>query len=62
MFEKTKIGKNSIPTNAKLGCIPPQAITRQPIELESCSNPLKIGKVLQFAMNEIILDFDVVFY
>jgi len=61
MAEKAKIGKNSTPANAKLGFIPPQAMTRQPIELESCSNPLRIGKVLQFAMKEIILDLDVDF-
>jgi len=34
------------PQNANLGSIPPQAIIRQPIELESCSNALKMGKVL----------------
>jgi len=44
--EKTKIGKNSTPGNANLGCMAPQAITRQPIELESCSNSLKMGKGL----------------
>jgi len=44
MAQKQKIGKNSTPTNASLGCIPPQAITHQPIELEGCSNPLKMGK------------------
>jgi len=42
MAEKTKIGKNSNPANANLGCVLSQAITCQPIELESCSNPLKI--------------------
>jgi len=36
MAEKTKIDKNSILANANLGCIPPYAITRQRIELESC--------------------------
>ena len=50
MAEKTKIGKNSTPANANLGCIPPQTITRQPIELDSCSNPVKMGKVLYFSM------------
>jgi len=30
MAEKTKIGKNSTPANANLGCIPSQTITRQP--------------------------------
>jgi len=39
MAEKTKIGKNSSPANAKLGCVSSQVITHQPIELESCSNP-----------------------
>jgi len=46
MAQKPKIGKNSTPKNTNLGCIPPQAITRQLIELGSCSNPLKVGKVL----------------
>jgi len=46
MAQKPKIDNNSIPTNANLGCIPPQASTHQPIELESCSNPVKILKVL----------------
>ena len=40
MTQKPKIGKNS------LGRIPPQAITRQAIELESCSSTLKMWKVL----------------
>jgi len=46
MAVKPKIGKNSTPTNANMGCIPPQAITHQLIELDSCSNPVKMGKVL----------------
>jgi len=33
--------------------IPWQAPTNQPIELENCSNPLKMGKVLQFSMKKI---------
>jgi len=44
--QKPKIGKSFTPTNAYLGCIPLQALSRQPIELESCSNPLKMGESL----------------
>jgi len=35
MTEKTKIGKNSIPANANLGCVTALARTQQLIELES---------------------------
>jgi len=44
-----KLVKISTPTNANLGYITPilyLAITRQQLELESCSSPLQIGKVL----------------
>ena len=40
------------PTNTNLGCIPPKAITQQPIELESWSNPLKMRKVFLVAMKK----------
>jgi len=46
MTQKTKIGKNSIPTNANPGYFLSMAITRRPVELESCSNPLEMRKVL----------------
>jgi len=38
MAEKTKIVKKFTPTNANAGYIILMAITRQQIELESCSN------------------------
>jgi len=44
MTVKKKIAKTSTPANANLGCIPPPAITCQPIQLESCSKPLKMGE------------------
>jgi len=46
---KQKLVKISVPTNANLGWITPMfymAITRQQLELESCSNLLWMGKVL----------------
>jgi len=46
MVQKLKIGKNFTTTNANLGCILPIAITHQLIELENCSNPLKMGESL----------------
>ena len=46
MAKKIEIGKNATPTNANPGCITPVAITRRQVELESCSNPLKMRKVL----------------
>jgi len=46
MVEKTKIVKKCTPTNAKAGYIILMAITRQKIELESCSNNLKTGKIM----------------
>jgi len=41
MAQKPNIGENSTPTNANPGDITPMAITRQPIVLESCSNPVR---------------------
>jgi len=49
MDKKHKLVKISAPTNPNLGCNTPffyMANTRQRIELESCSNPLWIGKDL----------------
>jgi len=46
MVQKPKIGKNSTHTNADPWCTIPMVITRQPIEPESCSNPLKTREVL----------------
>jgi len=45
MAVKPKIGKNSTPTNANMGCIPPQAITHQLIERE-LFKPCKDGESL----------------
>jgi len=42
MAHKPKIDQNFALSKANLGGISPQAITRRQIELESCSNPLKI--------------------
>jgi len=42
MAHKPKIDQNFAPSKATQGCISPQAITRRQIELESCSNSLKI--------------------
>jgi len=42
---KPKIDQNFAPSKVTLGGISPQAITRCQIELESCSNPLKLVKV-----------------
>jgi len=44
------------------GVFYPVAITCQLIALGSCPNPVKMGKILWFAMKKIILDLDVVFY
>jgi len=41
MAHKPKIDQNFAPSKVTLGGIPSQALTRRPIELESCSNPLK---------------------
>jgi len=46
MAQKPKIGKNPIPINSNLGCILSIAETCQPIELKSCSSPIKMRKVL----------------
>jgi len=46
LAQKTKICKQCTRTNANTECILLMAVTRQPIELECCSNPLKMGKVL----------------
>jgi len=46
MAQKPKIGKKSSPTNADPAYIIAMAINRQQYELESCSNPLKMEKVL----------------
>jgi len=46
MVQKTKIGKNSTRTKGNHGYFWPMAIIRQQIEQETCSNPLKMGKVL----------------
>jgi len=64
MAQKTKIGKNYTPTNANPGYIIPMAITHQQIELESCLNPLKMRKVLLFAIKKIVsvLDFGIFVY
>jgi len=42
MAHKPKIDQNFAPSKVTLGDIPPEAITRRQIELESCSNHLKI--------------------
>jgi len=41
MAHKPKIDQNCALSKVTLGGIPPHAITRRQIELESCSNPLK---------------------
>ena len=41
MAHKPKIDQNFAPSKTTLGDISPQAITCRPIELGSCSNPLK---------------------
>jgi len=41
MAHKPKIDQHFAPSKVTLGGIPPQAITRCHIELESCSNPPK---------------------
>jgi len=41
MAHKPKIDQNFAPSKVTLVGIPPQAITRRQIELESCSHPLK---------------------
>jgi len=43
MTQKTKIGKDSTPTNADPGYIIPLVMTRQQNELETCSNLLKLA-------------------
>jgi len=45
-----------------MGSFEPRVITRQQIELETCSNPLKMGKVLQFSRKKIVSVLDVVFF
>jgi len=42
---KPKIDQNFAPSKVTFGGISPQAITRRQIELESCSNPLKLMKL-----------------
>jgi len=44
MAQKQKLGKYSSHTNGNLGHFWPNAITRQPMELEVCSRPLWMGK------------------
>jgi len=46
MAQNTKIRYDSSPTNANPGSFLVKAIASQKIERESCSNPLKMGKVL----------------
>jgi len=46
MARKPKIVGNATPTNANPGYITPVAITHPQVVLESCSSPLKMGKVL----------------
>ena len=49
MAQNQNIGRNSIPINVDPRYILPilyMAITSHQIELENCSNPLKMGKVL----------------
>jgi len=41
LAHKPKIDQNFPRSKVTLAGIPPQAITRRQIELESCSNPLK---------------------
>jgi len=41
MAHGPKIDQNFAPSKVTLEGISPQAITRHPIELENCSNPLK---------------------
>jgi len=51
-----KLGKNSTSTNADPGYIISilyRAITRRHIKLESCSNPLKMGKVFWLARKKL---------
>jgi len=57
MAQKTKIEKNPTPTKGSHGYFWPKAITCQQIELESCSNSLKMGKVLQFAIKKLDVSF-----
>jgi len=45
-----------------MGSFEPRVITHQKIELETCSNPLKMGKVLQFSRKKIVSVLDVVFF
>jgi len=45
MAHKPKIDQKFAPSKVILRGIPPQAITRHQIDLESCSNPLKLVKV-----------------
>ena len=49
MAHKPKIDQHFAPSKVTLGGIPPQAITRCHIELESCSNPPKTREGMQFA-------------
>jgi len=49
MAHKPKIDQNLSPSKVTLGGIPPQAIPRRHIELESCSNPLKTRECVLFA-------------
>ena len=50
MAHKPKLDQNFAPSKATLRGISPHAITRRQIELESCSNPLKTRKDMQFAI------------
>jgi len=58
------LGKHSSPTNANLGYFWLKTITRQPIELESCSNfkPSKGRDSLVVHNNIFLLFLDVVFF
>ena len=57
MAHKIKSSRNCTSTNASLGYITPQGITRL-MMLKSCSNPLKLRKVLYFATKKSVSVFD----
>jgi len=46
MAQKPTSGKIQLPQKVTLGISEPRAITGQQIELEGCSNPPKVGKLL----------------
>jgi len=52
MAHKPKIDQTFAPSNASLVVISSQGITRRQIELESCSNPLKVREGMQFAIKK----------